>query len=108
MAEPSATARAILGAMQALKEANKKIPEEVAVIGFANEDFGQYVTPALSTIDQQATRMGERKQQRCFSNCLKQIASAKIIRKKDFRARADLPGIQLKKLISISVYDGCK
>ena len=48
-----------LGAMQALKEAGKKIPEDVAVIGFANEPFGKYISPSLSTVDQQATKMGE-------------------------------------------------
>jgi LacI family transcriptional regulator len=48
-----------LGALQALKEANKKIPDEVAIIGFANEAFGEYITPSLSTVDQQTIRMGE-------------------------------------------------
>lgn len=48
-----------LGAIQAIKAAGKKIPDEVAVIGFANEDFGQYITPPLSTVDQQSTIMGE-------------------------------------------------
>jgi LacI family transcriptional regulator len=48
-----------LGALQALKEANKNIPGDVAVIGFANEAFGQYITPSLSTVDQQTARMGE-------------------------------------------------
>jgi LacI family transcriptional regulator len=48
-----------LGAMQALKEAGKKIPNEVALIGFANEAFGAYISPSLSTVDQQTIRMGE-------------------------------------------------
>ncbi len=48
-----------LGALKALKERNKKIPEEVALIGFANETFGQYITPSLSTVDQQTIKMGE-------------------------------------------------
>jgi LacI family transcriptional regulator len=48
-----------LGAMQALKTFNKKIPDEVALIGFANEAFGQYITPSLSTVDQQTIKMGE-------------------------------------------------
>ena len=47
-----------LGAMQALKNANRKIPE-TAVIGFANEAFGAFITPSLSTVDQQTIRMGE-------------------------------------------------
>ena len=48
-----------LGVMQSLKNAGKKIPEEVAVIGFANEAFGKYITPSLSTVDQQTIKMGE-------------------------------------------------
>jgi LacI family transcriptional regulator len=48
-----------LGAIKALKEAGKKMPEDVAVIGFANEAFGEYITPSLSTVDQQTIRMGE-------------------------------------------------
>lgn len=48
-----------MGAMQALKESGIKIPEEIGVIGFANESFGSLVSPSLSTIDQQTSRMGE-------------------------------------------------
>jgi len=48
-----------LGAMKALKEKGKRLPDEVALIGFANETFGQYVTPSLSTVDQQTIKMGE-------------------------------------------------
>jgi LacI family transcriptional regulator len=48
-----------LGAMQAIKEAGKPIPEEIALIGFANESFGEYLTPSLSTVNQQTVRMGE-------------------------------------------------
>jgi LacI family transcriptional regulator len=48
-----------LGAMQSLKNFNKKIPGEVALIGFANEAFGKYITPSLSTVDQQTIKMGE-------------------------------------------------
>ena len=48
-----------LGAIQAMKDANKKIPDEIAIIGFANEPFGGYITPSLSTVNQQTVRMGE-------------------------------------------------
>ena len=48
-----------LGSIQALKAASLKIPEDVAVIGFANEAFGGYITPSLSTVDQQTKKMGE-------------------------------------------------
>lgn len=48
-----------LGAMQAIKAANKKIPDEIAIVGFANELFGEYITPSLSTVNQQTVQMGE-------------------------------------------------
>lgn len=48
-----------MGAIQALKELQIRIPEEIGVIGFANEAFGSLVSPALSTIDQQTKFMGE-------------------------------------------------
>lgn len=58
-----------LGAMQALKNAQKKIPEDVAVIGFANEAFGEFITPSLSTVDQQTIKMGE-ESAKCFFELL--------------------------------------
>ena len=48
-----------LGAMQAIKNANRKMPDDIAIIGFANEAFGEYLTPSLSTVNQQTVRMGE-------------------------------------------------
>lgn len=48
-----------LGAMQAIKEAGLQIPRQVAIIGFANEMFSEYLTPSLSTVNQHTERMGE-------------------------------------------------
>ncbi len=48
-----------MGAIQALKAGGKSIPGDVAVIGFANEAFGEYITPSLSTVNQQTVKMGE-------------------------------------------------
>jgi LacI family transcriptional regulator len=48
-----------LGAMQLMKEKQIKIPREIAIIGFANEAFSGYITPSLSTVDQQTVKMGE-------------------------------------------------
>lgn len=58
-----------LGAMQAIKDAGKKIPAEIAIIGFANEAFGEYLTPSLSTVNQQTVRMGE-EAAKLFFECL--------------------------------------
>lgn len=48
-----------LGAVQAIKSAGKNIPDDIAIIGFANEAFGEYITPSLSTVNQQTARMGQ-------------------------------------------------
>lgn len=48
-----------MGAIQALKAAGKKLPDDIALIGFANEAFGEYITPSLSTVNQQTVKMGE-------------------------------------------------
>lgn len=49
-----------LGAIKELKENNLRIPQEFGVIGFANELFGEHITPTLSTIDQQTVLMGKK------------------------------------------------
>jgi len=56
-----------LGAMQLLKEKKISIPREIAIIGFANEAFSSYITPALSTFDQQTVKMGEHAAKLFFS-----------------------------------------
>jgi DNA-binding LacI/PurR family transcriptional regulator len=48
-----------LGAIQSIKAANKKIPGDIAIAGFANEAFGEYITPSLSTVNQRIVHMGE-------------------------------------------------
>ena len=48
-----------LGALKELKDRGINIPDEVGLIGFANEHFGEHITPALSTIDQQTVLMGK-------------------------------------------------
>lgn len=47
-----------LGAMKQLKDMKIKVPKEFGVVGFANELFGEHITPALSTFDQQTVQMG--------------------------------------------------
>lgn len=48
-----------LGIMKGLKERNIRIPEQFGVIGFANEIFGEHITPSLSSVDQQTVQMGK-------------------------------------------------
>jgi LacI family transcriptional regulator len=48
-----------LGIIKYLKEKHINIPEEFGVIGFANESFDEFISPALSSVDQQTVQMGK-------------------------------------------------
>lgn len=47
-----------LGAIQELQARNIKVPEEVSVIGFANEPFTEFLELSISTVDQFPLEMG--------------------------------------------------
>jgi LacI family transcriptional regulator len=47
-----------MGAMQAVRENNIRIPEEMALVGFGNEPFTWFSEPQLSTVDQRSKEMG--------------------------------------------------
>jgi LacI family transcriptional regulator len=48
-----------IGALQAIKEAGKSVPEDYSIVGFDGIDIGQLITPRLTTIRQDARKMGE-------------------------------------------------
>lgn len=48
-----------LGALQTLKKHKLHQSGKFGLIGFANESFGEYITPTLSTVDQRTIEMGE-------------------------------------------------
>jgi len=47
-----------LGAILFLKKSGIRIPEEVAVAGFANEPFTEFMEPPMTSVDQSAEEMG--------------------------------------------------
>ena len=47
-----------LGALNALKQKNIKVPEEIGLVGFSNEDFTTYVSPSISSVDQFSEQLG--------------------------------------------------
>lgn len=47
-----------IGAMKALREAGRRIPEDVSIIGFDGIDLGQHVTPSLTTINSNSAALG--------------------------------------------------
>lgn len=48
-----------IGVMHGLREAGISIPEQVAVVGFANEPFCEFVEPSLSSVNQLTLPIGE-------------------------------------------------
>ncbi|MFW6319739.1 MAG: substrate-binding domain-containing protein, partial [Bacillota bacterium] len=48
-----------IGALQAIKEVGKSVPEDYSLVGFDGIDIGQLITPRLTTIRQDARKMGE-------------------------------------------------
>lgn len=48
-----------IGALQALRELGKRIPEDVAVIGFDDIALSKYIDPPLTTIGQPIYKLGE-------------------------------------------------
>ncbi|RNI28803.1 LacI family DNA-binding transcriptional regulator [Rufibacter latericius] len=48
-----------LGALQAIKETPWNKPGQIGLVGFANEAFSAYITPGLTTVDQQTALMGQ-------------------------------------------------
>jgi DNA-binding LacI/PurR family transcriptional regulator len=47
------------GALEAAKEANLRIPEDIAIAGFDNVYFSQFVVPALTTVHQPKFEAGQ-------------------------------------------------
>lgn len=47
-----------IGTIQYLKKLHVKIPEDVAIVGFSNESISSVIEPALTTINQSGTKIG--------------------------------------------------
>ncbi len=48
-----------IGAIEAIRDAGKKVPEDFSIIGFDGIDLGQLITPRLTTIKQNTQDMGK-------------------------------------------------
>ncbi len=48
-----------LGVLEAARAKGIRLPDELAVTGFANEDFTRYLDPPLTTVDQRGLTMGQ-------------------------------------------------
>ena len=55
----AATDLLAIGAMRAMQDAGKRIPEDVSVVGFDDMPLASHVTPALTTVQQNTRQAGE-------------------------------------------------
>jgi DNA-binding LacI/PurR family transcriptional regulator len=51
---------------------NIKIPEQLGIFGFANEDFSEIIKPTLSSVDQKSKELGKHAANLYFKNLLKE------------------------------------
>ena len=47
-----------LGAIKAIKERGMNVPDDIAIVGFDNQEFAEYVEPSLTTVKKPRTLMG--------------------------------------------------
>jgi LacI family transcriptional regulator len=71
-----------LGAMQVARSLNIKMPEQLGLVGFANEEFTELIQPTLSTVDQKSKELG-----RCAAN----LYFTKLLDKKN----TEKPSVQI-------------
>ncbi len=50
---------AVVGALQVLKKQGRRVPQDVALVGFSNEAFTELTEPQLSSVDQCCGQMGQ-------------------------------------------------
>ena len=72
-----------LGAMQVARSMNIQVPEQLALIGYANEEFTELIHPTLSTVDQKSRELGSRAANLYFTKILnqdsKEVPSIEVI-----------------------------
>lgn len=68
-----------IGAIQALKEHNIKIPEEVAIIGFDDIAMARHITPALTTVRRPAYDLGIMAAHTLFSHLQGKQSSKSVV-----------------------------
>lgn len=52
-----------LGAIRALRDAGKRVPEDISVVGFDGLSIGEYTVPRLSTVSQSVEQLAEQSMQ---------------------------------------------
>ena len=69
-----------IGAITKLKELNRRVPEDVAVVGYDNIDIAQWYDPALTTVEQPHYQMGERAMQAILKRLERPSDPAEVVK----------------------------
>ena len=48
-----------MGAIKAIKENGMKVPDDIAIVGYDNQEFAKYMEPSLTTVKKPRTLMGQ-------------------------------------------------
>jgi DNA-binding LacI/PurR family transcriptional regulator len=58
--------RMAIGGLKALREAGRRVPQDVAVTGFGHLDIARYVVPTLTTVEYNLQAMGKKAARRLY------------------------------------------
>jgi DNA-binding LacI/PurR family transcriptional regulator len=67
-----------IGAFQRIKEANLKIPDDIAIMGFSNNKITSLVDPPLTTVDQPSFEMGKKSAEMC--SCIQCLSATHLLK----------------------------
>ena len=69
-----------IGAITKLKELGRRVPEDVAVVGYDNIAIAEWYDPALTTVDQPHYQMGQRAMQAMLKRLENQSDPAEVVK----------------------------
>ncbi len=58
--------RMAIGGLKALRHADRRVPQDVAVTGFGHLDIARYVIPTLTTVEYNLQAMGKKAARRLY------------------------------------------
>jgi LacI family transcriptional regulator len=71
---------AAIGAILKIKELHRRVPEDVAVVGYDNIQISEWYDPTLTTVDQPHYQMGQRAMQELLKRVGNPTAPAPVVR----------------------------
>jgi DNA-binding LacI/PurR family transcriptional regulator len=71
---------AAIGAITMLKELNRRVPKDVAVVGYDNIKIAEWYDPTLTTVDQPHYQMGQRAMQEMLKRIERPSEPAEVVR----------------------------